>query len=970
MRRGLANIEADSRIESSARTFSATGWRQDFQSVSAQLKLPPGWRLLAASGTDETAGSWFSQWTLLDLFVLLIVAFGCARLWGWPWGLLALCALTLSYQEVDAPRWIWLVVLAACGLLKVLPAVGKAHRGATILRALALLVLVLIMLPFSVAQIRLALHPALEPIEAEPRLGAAMFGRVAPQPEFAAAPAAAPVEAQLIEEVIQPAPAMAPPPPPKSSKFTFSEPNQGLDRRATNFELDRVDPNAIVQTGPGLPRWTWRSHDLTWNGPVDQSATMTLWLLSPAMNALLALLRVVLLGLLLARVLGLSLAWPGWRRATPAALLALALAGTLGAPAPAEAAELPSAELLEEYKKKLTLPAECLPDCADLGRMQIEASGATLQIRLEVHALEQTAVPLPGTAKQWLAQSILVNGQPAAAMLRDAEGKIWLALPAGVHQVLMKGDIGAVENVLLPLPMKPHRVDTKLDGWTLTGLRDNGLADDNLQLARTQTNARGKEAEQEASLPPFVRVTRTLNLGLRWEVTTTVERIAPSDAPIFVEVPLLQGESLTSSEPRVENGKAQVNLGPQASTLSWSSALKEAPLLTLTAAKQSNLIETWQLSASKQWHVELSGIPVVRHQDAAQRWMPNWRPWPGEEVKLKISRPAGVPGQTLTLDASTLTVTPGERASAVKLVLELRASRGALHLVTLPADAVLESVTLNAAVLPIRIERGKLRLPLQPGAQTVAIQWRQPGGMETAFSVPLVDTGLPSVNTNFVVNMPKDRWTVMLDGPRLGPAVLLWGIVLALALFAFGLGRVDATPLKGRHWFLLALGLTQTAAMNAVLIAGWLVVLGYRRRHGARLARGNFNLAQVLLGLWTVAALAGLFVAVSQSLVGFPDMQISGNGSTSATLNWYADRSAGRLEQPWIVSVPLLAYRLLMLVWAIWLAYSLLGWLKWGWACFSENGYWRPAPPRPAPDQAPAQAEAPRASESESAPVP
>jgi hypothetical protein len=29
-----------------------------------------------------------------------------------------------------------------------------------------------------------------------------------------------------------------------------------------------------------------------------------------------------------------------------------------------------------------------------------------------------------------------------------------------------------------------------------------------------------------------------------------------------------------------------------------------------------------------------------------------------------------------------------------------------------------------------------------------------------------------------------------------------------------------------------------------------------------------------------------------------------------------------------------------MLAWALWLAVSLLNWLKWGWSCFSSNGLW------------------------------
>jgi hypothetical protein len=30
-----------------------------------------------------------------------------------------------------------------------------------------------------------------------------------------------------------------------------------------------------------------------------------------------------------------------------------------------------------------------------------------------------------------------------------------------------------------------------------------------------------------------------------------------------------------------------------------------------------------------------------------------------------------------------------------------------------------------------------------------------------------------------------------------------------------------------------------------------------------------------------------------------------------------------------------------MLLWALWLSFALLGWLRWGWQCFSQDGIWR-----------------------------
>jgi cytoskeletal protein RodZ len=77
-------------------------------------------------------------------------------------------------------------------------------------------------------------------------------------------------------------------------------------------------------------------------------------------------------------------------------------------------------------------------------------------------------------------------------------------------------------------------------------------------------------------------------------------------------------------------------------------------------------------------------------------------------------------------------------------------------------------------------------------------------------------------------------------------------------------------------------------------------------------------------------------------------MQIAGNGSSSELLRWYQDRIGTELPRPWILTVPLLVYRIAMLAWALWLAQAMVGWLRWGWRCFSEGELWRPLRAGPA----------------------
>jgi len=89
-------------------------------------------------------------------------------------------------------------------------------------------------------------------------------------------------------------------------------------------------------------------------------------------------------------------------------------------------------------------------------------------------------------------------------------------------------------------------------------------------------------------------------------------------------------------------------------------------------------------------------------------------------------------------------------------------------------------------------------------------------------------------------------------------------------------------------------------------------------------------------------------VVVYEGLLGNPRMFILGNGSGPYSLNWYAAQAPALIPCPGMVSVSVWFYRFLMLLWALWLAHSLIRWLAWGWRQSGSEGWWRrnPKPPR------------------------
>jgi hypothetical protein len=957
LRQGELRASADSRIAGGG-DIPAVGYDHDFHQVSTTLHIPPGYRLFHASGADEVPGTWIRHWTLLELFLVLVLSLSFAKLFGPAWGALAALTFSLVFPETDAARWLWAAALVFEALARVIPA-GKARVGCAVLRLGALLMLLLSTLPFIVQHVREGIYPALAAnagSDSDADFFASKRFAGANAPQVAAAPPPMEAAEEQKEGGTGVAAAKAPDGAPGSASISNLVPMRGgglagigsLSRTGapsadTDYKQfnEAYDPNAVVQTGPGLPKWQWSSTQLSFSGPVERSQRLHFYFMSPPVNLVLALLRALLLTLLFARLLPFGTArLPGFgRRAAALASLALVFLA-----APAAHADLPDGQLLDQYRDRLLTKPDCIPTCAASSRMLLDVHGNVLRTRLAIEAAATTTVPLPGGAAQWLPERVIVDGKPAEGLLRTPDGQLWLRVAAGTHDVSVEGALPGRESIQIALPLKPHHVEVSLEGWTLEGVHEDGIADDHLQLTRAISESNGKGVALAAgTLPSFVRVERTLLIGLNWQVNTRVVRLTPVGTAVVLEVPLLHGESVTTSDVRVAQGKVLVNMAPDASEVSWHSVLAEQSPVQLVAPKTSAWSELWRLDLSPIWHATLSGVPVV-HTDPRVR-IPEWHPWPGEALNIDLLRPAGISGQTLTIDGSTYDVRPGLRATDATLSFDLRSSRGGEHVLHLPAGATLESVTVNGAAQPLRQQGRDVTLAIVPGAQAVKLDFRLPQGIGAVFSPPPIDFGTKTVNATTSVRLSDARWVLFVHGPRLGPAVLFWSLLLVLVLVAFGLSQIHWVPLARHEWMLLAIGLSQIPLPAAALVVGWLVALGLRRKHPAE-RRWLFDLGQLALVAWTLTALTILVFAVREGLMGTPDMQISGNGSSAENLRWFDDRTGGIPEPPYVVSVPMLAYRGAMLAWALWLAVSLLRWLRWGWLSFSEGGIWKSAPPK------------------------
>ena len=402
----------------------------------------------------------------------------------------------------------------------------------------------------------------------------------------------------------------------------------------------------------------------------------------------------------------------------------------------------------------------------------------------------------------------------------------------------------------------------------------------------------------------------------------------------------------------LDGGSIEVNLGANQTDFTWESEIQHDDEIQLNAAQAGQWVERWYLESSPVWNVTFSGLAPV-FESSEEKLIPVWHPWPGEGITLAFRRPKAISGEIMTVQKVSHKTVLGARQRAIELNLEVESSLGSDFVIELDDEAEVSSLTVGGQSTPVRREGRKLFVPVRPGKQSVDVAWTTPNSLKTI--VPVGDVKLPvdGANVTTVMQVPENRWILRAGGPLRGPAVRFWIVLVSAILVAMALGSVSLSPLRRFEWVLLALGLTQVHVAAAMLVVVWLFLLAWRGKQDPEQVRyWQFNLLQVALGILTVVVLGIFIVVVGEGLLGNPDMFIVGNNSSRTYLNWFQPRAGLELPEPYIVSISVWFFRLLMLVWALWLAWALLRWLQTGWSAFSHGGCWKLATRSPTPPPA------------------
>ncbi len=923
------------------------------EAIDARLHLPPGWRLLATdAGID--APSWLAQWTLYKVFLLLIVSIAFARVVGWGWGLFAALTLAMTFHEAQAPMLLWLALL---GLIAVLRAnLGNFPRLVWALKKLRLLValsLGLMLLAYTVLHVRDAIHPQLDwSVEAPVQIG---------PPPVGVALEAMPAPERMSDGVMAPSGVM--------DKMLKSVPRKATGG-APSKPRYRIE-NELRATA-GMPQWQGRVYPLTWMpGALQRDEPFVLWLMTPTMNLVFGFASSLMLWLLLFAALGIDWRQPWRRMKTASPAVAVALVGIVWSlPQPAGAADFPSAELLQQLADEVNKPPACLPDCASVERLHLSLDRqGRLLLRFRVHLVEPVAVPLlslprPGIEFRAL---LLDRQQPRPLALKRVGRQLLVTLPAGVHDLALQAAASA-DSVQLSLPLPVIDYGEEVTGWRGSHLRKPdgwySLAFSRVAEA-VETSQAPVESLPQSRIPPFFDVTRRLVLSDGFHLETTVRRLSPVGSVAEAVIPAWPREVIVTAPPQLrrEGDRIRLTFDPRATVLHFRSSLqftedelknyqggvlREIPLPPAPPGQRHR----WELSFASQWQLQVVGLPVIYQQGRGGENLQSLRPWPGESAVLKIARAEPVAAGTLALRRFRMALAPQQGAGgSVRIEADYEATR-AQSLRFDSDDIEVRELIVNGN----RINHdpaATLHIPLDAGSGSFVIDGELREGVGPVFREPEIflknadGEAVEIFNAETEIDLPRDRWVYHASGRGVGPDFLFWSVLPPLILVALALHAIKLGGLGVVGWVLVMVGFSQANSMGlypglglSLVFIGWLYLLRQRAALDPfGMPAWRFDLYQIAIVVMTFLALSGLADSLYNGLLGEPKMQVAGNGSNAWFLRWFNDRG---LPEASVHSLPMLYYRIAILIWAIWLSFVVLRWIKLAWQAFSDKTLFRP----------------------------
>lgn len=990
-------------------SFAASGWETTVDHLSITLMIPPSWKLLHADNASSVTGSWSSLWTIFDVFILLVLTFFTASILNLRVALLLLVFLVLSKGEFLRPYvfFAYIVFFLACykatsdtsgrkvfEYLKSISLIGAvASFLAFAVQTLSFAKLQFIQTVFPQLQagtrFRTIFQEFLTVLDSAPEvwplfLLCLFIGffllRWAVRGERMAQKVSRLIVAGILfvistsmlfsvgafftvfqrgsyynssdyAQIAQPAPAYMDSAYEAASAVGYANrslvgSSKMVKKQETSREISYQ--NRVLQSGPSLPTWQWRSAMIHFSGPIDADHQVHLYLIPSSVERVLCFFRFLLcLFLLLVTAKNLfeviqikqvSSLFSSLRKGAAAAIVVIPLFLNSGV----VRADYPDKENLELLKNYLESKQCQERSCAQIDTLRLELKKDSFHMQFTAFSNGESEVVVPGSISELVPLDVVVNGK-SSSVVRASNGFMGVKTSAGLNRIDISGRLAEKDILNISFRHKPLRFVFVSSEWNSNYNNQSGEVPEVVrvtraikeQLASSGATAHGK-GKSNNQLDTWFMVSRDIVISDYITVQGTVSRIGSLEKALSVKIPLLENEKLLSSDVFAEQGASGydemlIQFPQGVSSVSFSSSLKMLEEIRVKANAESNVSELWNVTCVDYLNCSFKGIaPVYLHKDG--RLKPSFKPLPGEELVISPKVLLNAKGNFITVESISHSVVWGEKVLSGTISFDIKATKQSNFTVEFFDENIeVRSVAINHANDSRKFDR-IVTAHVPAGSQVVVIEYEkkfEPGFFEKA---PKIKISESAGNVTTIVTPSANRWIVWLAGSYWGPAVLFWAKWFVLLAIMCVLIRVHVLRISYVSGLALSFGLSFLPTIVQFIPLLWLyLVQNVRIRDyvGEKL----YKILLILIALFSVGV---FYDVIKMGLLYAPPVLIAGNGSSAFNLKWFDDYigSAGVsvsdvfLPQPYIFSASMYVWRVITLVLSLFILAYVLKLLK------------------------------------------
>ncbi|MGM0418880.1 MAG: hypothetical protein ACQEQS_09175 [Thermodesulfobacteriota bacterium] len=925
LKSGVTNIESVLRKNTNEKNFTKA-WNIDFADISGSINIPRAWTPVYVSGADLSGRPTFiSKWTLLDFFVLCILFLSAYKIWNLKWGIIFFICLGAIYHKFYIPPYLWIFLIISAGLLNN-QNIREFLNTKKFIKfiffsayAAAMIIVLSAGITFTYKNLRNAVYPQLDQS----------------QPTYYQ-PKKQTVYDSASPEILR-------------NRLSESSGTKSSVLRKSYVEKEPVYKTpakdyGYTQTGPGIPSWKNKKIYFT-NG----SENMKIHVLSPVFTRVFYVANVVFLLIIIFKFIPVKKIYKNKGSFSFNSLILLFIFSFFGLfsvfTPDLSAQSYPSENLLNTYKQRILEKKEFNHDLIFIKKCSINASASDsdkikMELTLLINAVRDSVLPLPDTDGTFVLKNIELNGKNHDYILKD-KNKILTFIPEGTHKIKLTGE-SVSESIDLKFSPLPSRLNLNTQGIETQGVNKDSFSDNiKLMIPKSATKEEFKSYTDTTPLPV---ITRELFLEKEWKIKTKVQRFynENTDQRVDVSLNLLKNEKILKQTFNIKDNLYNFSLMPGQKSFVFESEIPVNSDIKTKFGKNSFLSVKWIIHADPVWEYEVSGIKPSGTDVAENIYILK----PGESAEIKVSKLKPYQGRFLSIDSFNLVYDTTKTKNSLKIDSLIRSSKGRTHQIQYDNTLLTpEKIIVNSTNQPVSVKNNALQIPLSPGSNNVEIIFNEIDKKRSAFlpeiiTFPFTDPGTEAVNINQKIKYPKKTWVLGAFGPLSGPAVLFWGYFITVVIAALILSKLPSSPLKMHQWFLLSAGLSLVSPLEIIIVFALFFIIEYRKK----LTPDNsayFNLIQTGIILMIIISAVIVYNAVSKGLLGIPDMQISGNGSWHTQLNWFTDRTDGKLPQPFIITAPLILWKIVIFVWSLWTASFLINKAPYFAEALKSGGFWK-----------------------------